>query len=613
MTTVGDVDLVGTVAGPYRVLSRLGTGVTAHVYEAERIDNGQRVALKVMHAHQQAEHGERFKREGKALSLFKHRNIVEMLDVGQLGDGSLYLATELVRGVSLRDVVDDGYVDLRRALAIIRQVLEALSAAHAVGVVHRDIKPENIMLADGGSPDGTDLVKVLDFGVAKLLADTQHVLGENTLTRAGFSTFGSPHYIAPEIVLGGVVDPRADLYSLGALLFELVTQSPPFEADDVTALMLMHVSTPVPTLQSRMPDRTFTPQLEHLVAEALAKQADHRFRSAGEMLSALDAAIDSLAVAAVADATQRTPPAGVLPAPFSSSGSAPPDDAARVSVPMAAPAGVDATAAPAPLPTERPVVPRAAIATAPARPERRRFPALRGRQRIVVAAGGAVVALLVIGMAASGGGGKGAPSPNDDVAVRARHLVSTGDAKAAVDLIEAEIASGKPQSGASYLQLGHALFASSRALEGLGAYEHAIKLTAPLAKDDTLRANVIGALGGTGKETVAAAVALELATRISPPAHDEIVAAASTGKAGDVRRRAVAIAEREGLAGKIDRVESGLLDLQQATTCDDRRRAIVRLAATSDRRALVALKRARSQKCVEREAADAITRIESGS
>jgi eukaryotic-like serine/threonine-protein kinase len=613
MTTEGDVELVGTVAGPYRVLSRVGTGVTGHVYEAERLDNGRRVALKVMHAHQQAEHGERFKREGKTLSLFQHRNIVEMLDVGQLGDGSLFLATELVRGVSLRGLVEDGYVDLRRALTIVRQVLEALSAAHAVGVVHRDIKPENIMLADGGSPDGTDLVKVLDFGVAKLLADTQHVLGENTLTQTGFSTFGSPHYIAPEIVLGRLVDQRADLYSVGALLFELVTGSAPFEADDVTALMLLHVNAPVPTLQSRMPDRTFTPQLEHLVAEALAKQVEHRFRSAGEMLSALDAAIDSLAVAAIADATQRTPPAGVLPAPCPSSGSPPRVDATPTPIPMAALVPrADATPAPAPLPTERPVVQRAAIAAAPARPDRRRFPALRGRQRLVVGAGVAVVALVVIAIGASGGGGKGSASPNDEVAKRARHLVSTGDAKAAVDLIEAAIASGKPQSGASYLQLGHALFASSRALDGLGAYEHALKLAASLAKDDTLRTNVIGALAGNGKETVAAAVALDLAARVSPPAYDEIVAVASTGKVADVRRRAVAIAEREGLAGKIDRVESGSLDLQQASTCDDRRRAIARLAATSDRRALAALKRARSQKCVEREATDAITRIEAG-
>src|SRR5262249_46319735 len=159
------------------------------------------------------------------------------VEVGRLDDGRLFLATELVRGASLREVMDRGILDQRRALSIIRQVLDALGAAHAVGVIHRDIKPESIMLVEGGGQHGGDLVKMLGFGVAKLFADTATTLGENKLTKVGVSAFGSPRYIAPECVVGGNVDQRADLYSVGAVMFELLTGKPPFYDDDPQKLM----------------------------------------------------------------------------------------------------------------------------------------------------------------------------------------------------------------------------------------------------------------------------------------------------------------------------------------------------------------------------------------
>src|SRR5438046_10702992 len=111
-----------------------------------------------------------------------------------------------------------------------------------MGVVHRDIKPENVMLADG------DIVKILDFGVAKLLGDTPAVLGEGTLTITGYGALGTPYYISPEAVLGRVVDARADLYSVGVLLFELLVGKPPYDHDDVAVLMRMHAAAPIPKL-----------------------------------------------------------------------------------------------------------------------------------------------------------------------------------------------------------------------------------------------------------------------------------------------------------------------------------------------------------------------------
>src|SRR5262245_27332458 len=218
-------DLVGAIAcGRYKVLSRVGRGTNRDVYEAQHVSLGTNIALKVLHEQEpESEAAARFLREGKTLGLFRHPNIVELIEVGRLDDGRLFLATELVRGISLREVMDRGILDQRRALLIMRQVLDAVGAAHAVGIIHRDLKPENIMLAEPGpeagtGAHGTDKVKMLNFGVAKLFADTATTLGENKLTKVGVSAFGSPRYIAPECVVGGEVDQRADLYSVGAVL-----------------------------------------------------------------------------------------------------------------------------------------------------------------------------------------------------------------------------------------------------------------------------------------------------------------------------------------------------------------------------------------------------------
>ncbi|MBA3818610.1 MAG: serine/threonine protein kinase, partial [Deltaproteobacteria bacterium] len=182
--------LEGTIAGDkYRVLAQLGSGSMGVVYEAQALEGGARVALKVLRV-DDATVSARFLREAKTMSLFQHANIVELLEVGKLDDGTLFFATELVRGSTLRDLLEAGPIDARRTLAIVRQILDALAHAHAMGVVHRDIKPENIMLADGGSPGGNDLVKMLDFGVAKLVGDTAAVLGEGTLTMTGNAALG---------------------------------------------------------------------------------------------------------------------------------------------------------------------------------------------------------------------------------------------------------------------------------------------------------------------------------------------------------------------------------------------------------------------------------------
>jgi len=369
-------DLVGTTAaGKYRVVGTLGTGSMGIIYEAEPLDGGAPVALKVLRVDDPTI-AARFLREAKTMSLFQHRHIVELLEVGQLDDGTLCFATELVRGTTLRELLRAGALETRRALAIARQVLDALGHAHAMGVVHRDVKPENIMLAAGEH----ELVKILDFGVAKLIGDTPAVLGEGTLTITGYGALGTPSYMSPEAVLGRALDARADLYAVGVLLFEMLAGAPPYAHEDVAVLMRMHAAAAIPSLRERAPARQVTSELELVITEALAKKPELRFKSAAEMIDAVDAAVRSLDVAAAADAADadaarmQAAAAEAAVAAEARMQAAAAADAAQVAAAAAAPpvaanerAGVKSTdlfgvlspkapAAPAPLPSAASVV-----------------------------------------------------------------------------------------------------------------------------------------------------------------------------------------------------------------------------------------------------------------
>lgn len=626
-------DLVGTVAaGRYRVVARIGRGTTRDVYEAEHVDLHTRVALRVLRAeHAESEAAARFLREGKTLGLFRHVNIVELLEVGRLDDGSLFLATELVRGPSLRELIDRGIMDQKRALLIMRQVLEALAAAHSVGVIHRDIKPENIMLAEPGRADGSDLVKMLDFGIAKLFSDTATTLGEGKLTKVGMNVFGSPRYIPPECVVGGEIDQRADLYMAGAVLFEMLTGKPPFHDDDASALMRLHAYAPVITLQQRAPDRRFTPQIEFLVAEALQKKPGDRFRSATEMIGALDAAVHSLEVAE-AEAAAALPPPPAHDNSFmmlAQDYRPPPTPSPQVALPEVVPV-MDRKVRPPGIQIRvrnffRRHWPKVRD------PIQRKWPKLRELTRahkmIALAAGGTLLIVMIISIAVCSGGGKDkskavaqpthekAGKSDDkapDLAARAHELLTAGKPKQAAELVETELAGGGEASdGEAYLVLGHARMAMGRKLDALSAYERAIKLQPKLASDEEMRTHAVKLLD-TRSDIAAALVALELlAGTVKPPARDVIVAAASTGKHPEVRHRAFAIAEREGIADRVDRFESWSLDLSQAASCEDRRAAVAKLGALGDRRAIPALKRVKVHKCVAKDVAEAIAKIES--
>jgi len=284
------------VADRYRVGRRLGTGATGEVYAAEHLASGRPMALKVLHADDQRAEGivRRFQREAKAASMLHHDHIIEVLDLGRLDDGALFMAMELIDGTPVSALIDARAIGPRRALVIARQTLSALEHAHGVGLVHRDLKPDNLMVSRVGEPGhGYDHVTILDFGLVKLLdeaADVDH----GKLSRTGM-VFGTPGYLSPEQALGQAVDHRTDLYAVGATLFEMLTGRRPFEHPDPMRLMQLQATTPAPRLVERAGAAPWcTAAMQALVDRALERTPAARFPDATAMLAAVDAAFASI-------------------------------------------------------------------------------------------------------------------------------------------------------------------------------------------------------------------------------------------------------------------------------------------------------------------------------
>lgn len=270
------------LGGRYRIGRLLGAGGMGAVYEATREDLGQmRVAVKVLHASLAVDQNllARFRREAETVGAINHPNIVRIFDFRADPDEPAFLVMELLDGVSLRqELTRHGRFSAERTVFIASQVLAALAAVHRAQVIHRDIKPENIVLT---SMSGLgDIVKVLDFGVAKLL----NVAPGDTLTQTGM-VLGTPTYMAPEHARGAAIDVRSDLYSVGAVLYEALTGHAPFTGDNYNALLFaIQQGKPTPLAESR-PD--LEPELVEVITRAMATDADLRFQTAEDMAQAL--------------------------------------------------------------------------------------------------------------------------------------------------------------------------------------------------------------------------------------------------------------------------------------------------------------------------------------
>jgi len=283
----GPDPLIGTViADRYRVDEKLGVGGMGAVYRAEHVLMKKPVAVKVLHREMTVvgEVVRRFEREAIAAGRIDHPNVTVATDFGKLADGSFYLVLEYVPGKSLSTAMkEEGPFSVERALFITRQVAAALSAAHAASIVHRDLKPDNVMLIERGGTK--DFVKVLDFGIAKVNED-----GGGQLTRIG-SVFGTPQYMAPEQAAGKTVDHRADLYSLGLVLYEMLAGKPAFASQELVAILTKQLTEPPPPLPN-----SIAPDVAALVMRLVEKDPDARVQTALELVAWVDARLGPAAL-----------------------------------------------------------------------------------------------------------------------------------------------------------------------------------------------------------------------------------------------------------------------------------------------------------------------------
>jgi serine/threonine-protein kinase len=288
-------ELLGKSLGPYRVQYRLGAGATGVVFRAEETGSGRAVALKVLSESLGtigALRG-RFEREARLLARLDHPNIVHIAGFG-VAEQSTYIAMELLEGRTLEQVLMDGPIDPRRGLEVVMELLAGLAVAHRAGIVHRDLKPANVFLlrpdpSEAGPGRPTDRVKLLDFGLAKLLSDEPSAEGEErTLTRKG-RIVGTPAYMAPEQITGVALDVRADVYAIGILLFELLADRRPFASERRSELLRAHLLAAPPALHEAREGLDVHPQLEAVIRRALEKSPEARFPDAQAMLDALRA------------------------------------------------------------------------------------------------------------------------------------------------------------------------------------------------------------------------------------------------------------------------------------------------------------------------------------
>jgi serine/threonine protein kinase len=292
MGRAADTKLLGReIAGKYAVESFIGGGAMGSVYRARQRDIDKAVAVKVLHRELLAEpqFAARFKREAKAASRLDHPNSMRVLDFGEEPDGLCYIVMELVDGRNLFHIIkEEAPLAKERVVNFLRQTLAALAVAHDMGVVHRDLKPENIIVLSSTDDDGnvTEVVKVCDFGMAKISAsrlEDEEKLSEK-LTSHGV-VVGTPEYMSPEQGKGETLDGRSDLYSVGVILYQLLTGRLPFTAETAVGVLLKHlIEEPVPPSQIQP---LADPMLEAVALRAMKKKREERFASAREMRSAL--------------------------------------------------------------------------------------------------------------------------------------------------------------------------------------------------------------------------------------------------------------------------------------------------------------------------------------
>ena len=288
----------------YEIASVIGEGGMGVVYAARHRALGKRFALKALRKDLATDHeiAARFMQEARTAASISHPGLVEITDFGKLPSGQPFFVMELLEGQSLAQLIRrGGPIPAGRGLQIVRQIADALGAAHEQSIVHRDLKPDNIHISPGAA--GKDHVTIVDFGLAK-------VIGASRLTRAGM-VFGTPHYMSPEQAQGDVTDHRADIYALGVVMYEMFTGRVPFEADSYMGVLTKHMYM-APTPPSQLVGIDKLGVLEDIILRCMEKKPDHRYATLRELSRDLDLALNPKGPRPLITRRRRTTPRSLL-------------------------------------------------------------------------------------------------------------------------------------------------------------------------------------------------------------------------------------------------------------------------------------------------------------
>jgi ligand-binding sensor domain-containing protein len=380
---------IGKTIGTYQIVEQVGRGGMATVFKAYQPSMDRYVAIKILPSHftEDASFVGRFTQEARTLARLEHPHILPVHDYGEQ-EGTTYLVMRYVEAGTLKDVITrGGPMELREAARVMGQVGSALDYAHSQDVIHRDIKPSNVLVDERGNTFLTD------FGIAKLVAETAQ------FTASG-AVIGTPAYMAPEQGMGQPVDYRCDIYSLGVVLYELVTGRVPYEAETPLAVLLKHVNDPLPLPRQIKPD--LPEAVERVILKAMAKAPDARFQSAQQMVDAMAAAVAARPVEAaslppaakavppttVARRASETPPPAMEATPPPSVEAVVPQQAAEVTPPVRVEPAVPPQVVRTTPPVEAVAPPKVAKPAAPARKQVR---------WLLFAAGAVVLVILLAG------------------------------------------------------------------------------------------------------------------------------------------------------------------------------------------------------------------------
>lgn len=287
-TSADDDKYIGkTLDGKYLIISKIGEGGMCNVYHGRILADSRPCAVKILHSDLKADQASvhRFQQEMRAARLIKHQNVVDVYECGETEDGTIYMVMELLTGATLKAVLQSGPIPLNRVSAILRQICAALEAAHSRGIIHRDLKPENIMLVQVEGADNPDLVKVLDFGIAKFHGDSR-TTGE---LHPSNIVMGTPRYMSPEQCHGKPLDSRSDIYAVGLLAYEMLTGSPPFTDSSAQVLMNKHMNEQIPSMKRLQP--SIPSAVEKAVMRALEKSPLKRHQRPMEFVEEIEMAM----------------------------------------------------------------------------------------------------------------------------------------------------------------------------------------------------------------------------------------------------------------------------------------------------------------------------------